>query len=107
MISIIPITATPNRKFSSKIPVDGKNTVLQFETQYNELAGYWMVTISDSRGKNLISCHPVIPAQNILEQYAYLEIGSAYIVPAQTVKEQWPSENTLATNWYLVWSDTP
>lgn len=105
MLSIIPVTSTPNRKFSCKIPIGTTNKVLQFETQYNDIAGYWLMTISDEAGKILISCIPVIPAQNILEQYAYLEIGNAYIMPAQTVTEQWPSESTLGTEWYLVWSD--
>ena len=106
MWSIIPITSANNRKFSTKVPIDKTNKVLQFETQYNELAGYWLVTISDSSGNNLISCLPVVPAQNILEQYAYLGIGSAYIVPAQTAKEQWPSVDTLGSDWLLVWGDT-
>lgn len=106
MQSIIPITSTPNHKISSKILIDGKNTVLTFETKYNEIAGYWLVTISDGAGTNLISCLPVVPAQNILEQYSYLKIGSAYIVAAQTVREQWPSERTLGSNWYLIWDDT-
>lgn len=106
MLSIIPITAIPNRKFSSKIPVDGANLVLQFELQYNELASYWTVTISSDNGQALVSSLPVVPAQNILEQYAYIGIGSAYIVRAQTVKEQWPSRYTLGASWYLVWGDT-
>lgn len=106
MLSIIPITATPNHKFSSKIPVDGKNIILGFELQYNELAGYWIITIHNERGEPLIAGIPAVPAQNILEQYDYLEIGRAYIVPAQTLKEQWPSRYTLGAQWYLVWGDT-
>jgi len=106
MLSIVPVTATPNHRFSSKIYVDGKNIVLQFDLQYNEIAGYWLVTIANDRGCALIRCQPVLPVQNILEQYAYMGIGSAYIVPAQTVKEQWPSRYTLGANWYLLWGDT-
>lgn len=105
MFSIIPIAATPNYTFSSKVPVDGQNIVLGFELRYNELAGYWIVTIRNERS-DLIAGLPVLPAQNILEQYEYLQIGSAYIVPAQTVAEQWPSRYTLGAQWYLVWGDT-
>ncbi len=105
MLSIVPISAIPNYKFSSKIPVDNQNITLQFECQYNELAGYWIVNVLQT-GKYLIAGLPVLPAQNILEQYAYLGIGSAYIVPAQTIKEQWPSRYTLGSSWYLVWGDT-
>lgn len=106
MLSIIPITATPNYTFSSKIPVDGQNIVLGFELQYNELAGYWVVTISDEKGNALVAGQPILPSQNILEQYEYLQIGSMYIVPTQTVEEQWPSRHTLGMQWYLVWGDT-
>lgn len=106
MLSIVPITAMPNYTFSSKIPVDGQNIVLGFELQYNELAGYWIVTIRDEHGNDLIAGMPVMPAQNILEQYGYLQIGSAYIVPVQTVVEQWPSRYTLGAQWYLIWGDT-
>ncbi len=106
MLSIVPIQPVPNRTFSSKIPIDNQNRTLQFELQYNELADYWLLTIRDEAGADLISCLPVIPAQNILEQYEYLGIGSAYVVPAQTVKEQWPSIDNLGSTWYLVWGDT-
>lgn len=106
MQSIIPIQAVPNMSFSSVIPVDSNNITLIFTLTYNELAKYWVVSIAKSDGTTLIRSLPVIPAQNILEQYKYMQIGSAYIVPRQTVKEQWPSMDTLATDWYLVWSDT-
>lgn len=80
--------------------------VLGFDLQYNELAGYWIAAISDDKGNVLISGQPVLPAQNILEQYEYLQIGSAYILPSQTVSEQWPSRYSLGSNWYLAWGDT-
>lgn len=52
MLSIIPIKSTPNYKFSTKIPVDGENLILQFEIQYNELSDYWIINISDNNGKH-------------------------------------------------------
>ncbi|MDU4960205.1 MAG: hypothetical protein E6X17_06040 [Sporomusaceae bacterium] len=106
MLSIVSIQPVQNYTFSSKIQVDGQSLTLQFELQYNELAGYWLATVRDASGNDLITSLPVIPAQNLLEQYAYLGIGSAYIVPAQTVREQWPSLETLGSDWYLVWGDT-
>lgn len=105
MYSIIPIQAVPNRTFSSIISVDRGNLTLTFTLRYNELAKYWLIDIiKDS--KTLISNLPVIPAENILEQYKYMQIGSAYILPRQIVKEQWPSYNSLASDWYLIWGDT-
>lgn len=105
MYSIIPVQAIPNRTFSSVIAVDGSNLTLVFTLHYNELAKYWLVDIAQN-GTILISNLPVIPAENILEQYKYLQIGSAYILPRQVVKEQWPTYDSLASDWYLIWGDS-
>lgn len=107
MYSIIPITTKPNNVFSCKIPVDGGNTTLVFKTHYNEVAGYWMVSVSKGDGTELIHNLPMLPAQNILEQYSYMEIGSACILSNHQVAEQWPNEANLGSEWLLVWSDTP
>lgn len=74
---------------------------------YNELAGYWVVDISKD-GTMVISGLPVVPAQDILEQFKHLEIGSAFIVPKSDAqaREQWPSANTLSSDWYVLWGDT-
>lgn len=106
MYSAIPLEAVPNYSFSSTIPVDGTNITLIFHITYNELAKYWLIDISDNEGNMLISEMPLVPAQNILEQYAYMGIGSAYLLPRAQVKEQWPSADTLTSDWYLIWSDT-
>ena len=106
MLSIIPIKSTPNYKFSTKIPIGGQSLILQFDIQYNELADYWILDVGDNNGRALLSCLPIVPTQNILEQYTYLQIGSAYIVPAQTIREQWPTRHTLGVDWYLLWDDT-
>lgn len=107
MYSIVPMQNIPNNTFLSKIPVDGQNLTLVFRSTYNELAKYWLIDITDGvTGNPLIRALPVIPSQNMLEQYQYLEIGSAYIIPRSKVQEQWPSMETLISDWYLLWSDT-
>lgn len=106
MYSMIPITAKPRNTFSCKIPVDGKNVTLVFTTRYNEIAGYWNVTVSDTNGLILINNLPMLPGQNILEQYSYLEIGSACIIPAHQMEDEYPNAENLGGDWLLVWSDT-
>lgn len=106
MYSIIPITAKPRNTFSCKIPVNGKNITLVFTTRYNEIAGYWNVTVSDTNGLILINNLPMLPGQNILEQYSYLEIGSACIIPAHQMEDEYPNAENLGGDWLLVWSDT-
>lgn len=106
MYSIIPITVKPRNTFSCKIPVDGKNITLVFTTRYNEIAGYWNVTVSDTNGLILINNLPMLPGQNILEQYSYLGIGSACVIPAHQMEDEYPNAENLGSDWLLVWSDT-
>lgn len=106
MYSIIPITAKPRNTFSCKIPVNSKNITLVFSTRYNEIAGYWNVSVSDGNGTELIHNLPMLPGQNILEQYSYLEIGAACVIPAHKMDDEWPNAGNLGADWLLVWSDT-
>ena len=105
MFSIVPFQATPNHKFSAKVPLDGGNTLLKFRMTYNDIAGYWLVDIY----KNdllVYSALPLVPGQNILEQVGYLGVGSAWIVPRSRVQDQWPSMVTLESDWYVIWGDS-
>lgn len=105
MYSIIPLQAQPNRSFSCSIPVDDENISLNFSMSYNDFAGYWSMTISRSSDDMLIRNLPIIPGDNILGQFEYMRIGSAFVVPRQSVEEQWPGYNTLTSDWYLIWGD--
>ena len=105
MFSIVPFQGIPNHKFSAKVPIDGGNTLLRFRMTYNDIAGYWLVDIY--RNDDLVySGLPLLPGQNILEQVGYLGVGSAWIVPRSRVMEQWPSEATLDSDWYVIWGDS-
>ena len=105
MYCYVPMQPIPNHQFSCSVPIDNLNLLLRFRMMYNELAGYWVVDISKG-DTPVLSGLPVIPAQDILEQFKYLGIGSAYIVPKSEVQEQWPSANTLSSDWYVLWGDT-
>ena len=111
MYTQIPLTSNPNQKFTSVIPVDGKNLTLSFFIRFSEVAGYWLMDVSDATTDTaLLSSIPLVPgnypAGNILGQYAYLRIGSAYIVNQSNAAEEWPGISTLGTDWKLVWGDT-
>lgn len=104
--SLIPITSKPNNTFSCKVPIEGKNLGLVFKTSFNEIAQYWTVSLSTTEGKELLSNVPLIPSENILEQYAFLGIGSAYILPIEIVSDEYPNQANLGDVWKLVWGDT-
>lgn len=104
MISIIPMQAIPNHTFSCSIPLYRGNTELRFTMQYNEVAGFWFVDIAQG-SETLLSGLPLIPAQDLLEQYQYMGIGHAYLVPRSELSSQFPDIQTLSTEWHVVWSD--
>jgi hypothetical protein len=108
---LIPLTTSPNQTFQSTLAVDSKNITLEFNLKYNEIAEYWIMKITDpSSNTLLLDSVPLIPgnapAGNILEQYEYLGIGSAFIVKSSNVAADYPSDTTLGTDFLLVWGDT-
>ena len=109
---VIPLTTDPNQKFQCTIPIDGDNRRLSFELRYNDVAEYWSMTIHDPElRRTLIDSLPILvgefPAANLLEQYSYLNLGSATIVRVGPTDENAnPDDSTLGTNYQLVWGDT-
>lgn len=104
MIQRVPMQAQPNHSFSAVITLEGKNEKLTFRMTYNEQAQYWLIDIALNE-KPVLSGLPLVPAQDILEQFKYLELGSAYIIPNAELKNEWPNIEDLETGWSVIWSD--
>lgn len=110
-MQVIPVTSLPNQTFQMILDVDGKNITLGFKFSYSEAADYWVMTVYDP-GNNmcLLDSIPLLsgqyPAANILEQYAYLGIGSAVLVPTAQIDAEGPDDTTLGTEFVLLWGDT-
>lgn len=108
----IPVTSEPNQNFKCSIPIDGENKTFIFYIRYNSEAEYWTMTVTDDLAdKVLLDSVPLLsgvyPAANILEQYAYLNIGSAYVVKVNPdITEENPNSETLGNGFKLYWSDT-
>lgn len=106
---IIPLQVAPNQTFSVQLTVDGKPLTLRLALSYSEMAGYWQMAISDAIGNLLIASVPLItgwyPAANILAQYGYLKIGSAYVLNTGNASVDYPGPNNLDL-FSLLWSDT-
>jgi len=134
----VPVTNAPNQKFTASLQVDVSTLYLNLAIRYNEMAGYWVMDISDSNNNLLVASTPLItglwPAGNLLQQQAYLRIGSAYIVnvsnkvPIGTkglgygeggygegpyggipgfAGVDYPDNTNLGTDFQLWWGDTP
>lgn len=113
---VVPLTAGTNQTMSCSLPVNGANVTLTFAFTWNAPGGYWAMSITDSNNNLLLDAVPVItgqyPAANILQQYQYLGIGSAYLVPGSSTLPDNPDFNTLgasttstAPTFSLVWTD--
>jgi hypothetical protein len=102
----IPMTNQPNRSFQCTIPIGSiGNETLQFFTSWNNIAQYWQMNIMDSGSNPLICDIPMVSGlyQNMLYQWSYLGIGSAYIMPYSTATTPYPGVNDWGTNFYLLW----
>ncbi|WP_148347382.1 phage baseplate plug family protein [Clostridium butyricum] len=103
---IIPLTPSPNQTFTSTIPVNGKKLKLFFFLRYNTEQKCWQMDISDSNKNYLVCSIPLVCGCNILKQYDYLNIGSAYIVKADTnILDTKPNEYNLGDKFILAWGD--
>jgi len=108
----IPLTSDPNQTFRCTIPIEGNNLTLLFKLRYNSESEYWAMTLTDGQtNEMLVDSVPLLageyPAANLLEQYAYLNIGSAVIVKMNPDAEGAnPGPDNLGTDFKLIWSDT-
>lgn len=108
---IIPLNAAPNQTFSVNLQVDGAALTLKFGIRWNEMAGYWVMSVSNSVGTLLIDSLPLVtgwyPGANVLGQYGYLKIGSCFILNQGNNDSDYPGRNDLGTSWVMLWDDTP
>ena len=108
---VIPLTPSPNQTFTTSLKVNGGKTLnFKFTFRFNELSRYWIMNIVDSTNNNpILSCIPLVPgdypAGNLLAQYDYLKIGSAYLINNSDFVDEYPNAQDLGVDWVLVWSD--
>lgn len=110
MAQIVPLTNDPQQTLSVSLNVDGSVLRLQLFVYFSEMAQYWLMNISDASGNLLISSMPLVtgdwPAANLLAQFGYLEIGSAYIINLGQVSDDYPAADELGDSFSLIWGDT-
>jgi hypothetical protein len=104
---IVPLTTSPNQKFTSTIPVDGKKIKFNFFLRFNTEAEYWVLDILNSKNDSIVASINLVCGSNLLEQYSYLNIGSAYIAKVDsTLSADRPNEYNLGSSFLLLWGDT-
>jgi hypothetical protein len=110
MAQIIPLTNAPQQTLQVALNVDGSVLRLQLAFNFNEMAQYWTMSISNSQGVLLLSSIPLMtgdwPAANLLAQYGYLKIGSAFLINLGQVADDYPTSTELGNAFSLLWDDT-
>lgn len=109
MSQTIPLLTAPNQSFSAQLTVDGQPLTLSFLLGWSSMAQYWQLQLSDVNGVVLVASIPLVtgdyPAANLLAQYGYLEIGSAYLLNTGNAATDYPNADNLS-QFSLVWGDT-
>lgn len=110
MDQIVPVSNAPNHTMTVNLSVNGAQLVLGLIFNYNEMVQYWVMSIADANNNILIADLPLLtgvwPAANLLSQYQYMNIGSAYILDnSNSDALDYPNSQTLGTDFLLLWSD--
>jgi hypothetical protein len=110
MNQVVPLTNAPNQTFQILLAINNTQVRLNLSISYNEMANYWVMDVSDNNGNILLVGVPLItgswPAANVLDQYQYLNIGSAYVINVSNSDvNDYPNATDLGTDFILVWGD--
>ena len=102
----IPVTNNPNQLFDFDLKVNNITLPVVFSFVYNRIAGYWYMTLTNRDTLEiLLDSVPLLTSDNLLEQYAYLNIGSAYIRNVGNVSFDSPDDTNLGIDFLLIWDD--
>lgn len=106
---VIPLTVAPNQSFVCQLTVDAEPLTLGFTLNYTDMSGYWQMAVYDSVGNLIVANVPLItgwyPDANLLGQYGYMRIGSAYLLNTGNASTDYPDASNLG-QFSLLWSDT-
>ena len=103
-LQVVPLTNSPNQTYTLQLQVDGASLTLNIAVSYSEMAGYWVLSISDVNNNLLVDSVPMItgsyPAANLLQQQRYLKIGSWYIINVSNLTVEVGSEAGYGQGFY-------
>lgn len=103
----IPVDCTPFSQTTFKLTLSGgRNINILLKLRYYDLYDLWLADIiNNSTGEELIVGLPMVLGINLLEQYQYLDIGEAYLVPIEPSSLMQPDNKTLGSVFVLLWGD--
>ena len=106
----IPLTNSPNQKFTCTVPVNGENKNFKFELWYNYQAEYWLFSLYDISTESYIFSNLPLLSSNykfydILYQLDYMKIGVCIILPLIVDKKSAADDKNLGTSYVMIWGD--
>lgn len=105
---LVPLNVAQNQTFTVQLTVNGAPLTLLLTLVYYAMAGYWSLKVANSLGVTLLASVPLVtgwyPAANVLAQYQYLNIGSAYVLNTGNSPLDYPDQNSLG-QFSLLWAD--
>jgi hypothetical protein len=104
-LQLIPVSSSPNQTLQVAVDINGGVSQFFVYLTFNEIAGYWVMGISDSNQNPLLTDVPLVTGLNLLRQYQYLNIGSVYVFNVTGVPVDSPNTNDLGTDFQLYWGD--
>ena len=110
MAQLLLLNTAPNQALSATLTIDGAQLQFQLTLSYNP-TGFWVMGIADRYGNVILLGVPLLtgvwPAANILAPYAYLNIGSAFVISLSGAATDYPNNTNLGSQFTLLWDDTP
>lgn len=108
-LQVVPLSSS-SQTITAQLQVDGNPLTLVLAINWSAMAGYWVMTIYDAQDNLLLDSIPLVtgwyPAANLLAQYGYLQIGSAYIINLGVDASDYPGNTDLGAGFILLWGDT-
>ena len=106
----IPLTNSPNQKFTCTVPVNGENKNFKFELWYNYQAEYWLFSLYDISTESYIFSNLPLLSSNykfydILYQLNYMKIGVCIMLPLIVDKKSAADDKNLGTSYVMIWGD--
>lgn len=110
-LSVLPIKQSTNQEFDCTLPIDNKNRQFRFVFQWNPIGEYWQLSVTDlTSNLQIVNNQPICqisyPYNNILSYIRYKNIGSLYVVNLNGQTNR-PNYENLASDFAIVWGDTP
>jgi hypothetical protein len=104
-LQVIPVNSAPGQTFNVAVSINGAVQIFFITLTFNEVAAYWVMSISDANQNLLVQGIPLVTGLNLLRQYQYLEIGSIYLINTTGVDIDYPNNTDLGSDFVLAWGD--